>query len=340
MAGIACEEEADARLVFGSDGTNDWQAEAGPFEEERFSTLPTENWTLLVQAVDQWVPAAKSILDAYAFLPRWRLDDLMVSVSATGGGVGPHFDAYDVFLVQASGSRRWRIGPQCDGSTDLRDQDDLRLLQDFQSEDEYVLQPGDALYVPAGISHWGTALSDDCMTYSVGFRAPTRWELLRQAVERLEQSDRHPTRYVDTLSAIDVDPFLINDSAVDAVVQLTGLDLRDAGREAIADALGIEATIPRHPELIEPDDESAPFTTDGESMVASVHPAARVAYRIVPREGRAVLYLNGESYEMSQALAVALCHGTVLDPVSLSDDEQQLLQDFSEEGVFVIAGTD
>ncbi|MBK8289148.1 MAG: hypothetical protein IPK95_11375 [Cellvibrionales bacterium] len=147
----------------------DWQCEQGPFKAKRFKTLPPSHWTLLVQSVDQWIPEIQALLAQFDFLPRWRLDDIMISYATDGGGVGPHFDYYDVFLLQASGKRRWQVGQRCDENSALRDNDKIKLLKDFHTEADYTLATGDMLYLPAGVAHWGTAVGDDCITISIGF---------------------------------------------------------------------------------------------------------------------------------------------------------------------------
>src|SRR5690606_2454253 len=177
--------ECESRLVLRQGQKNQWQVEPGPFTVKRLKQLPPSGWTILVQAVDQWIPEVAALLKQFEFLPRWRLDDIMISLASDGGGVGPHFDYYDVFLLQASGQRRWQIGQLCDEHSPLRAQADLRLLKSFVSREEFVLETGDMLYIPAGIAHWGTAIGDDCITISIGFRAASQRELIQVALEKL-----------------------------------------------------------------------------------------------------------------------------------------------------------
>ena len=120
----------------------------GPFQEEDYQHLPEQDWTLLVQAVDQFVPEVAQLLEQFRFLPSWRIDDVMISYAAPGGGVGPHFDNYDVFLLQGHGRRRWKVGQMCSSDSPLREHADLRILADFEQSDEWVLEPGDMLYLP------------------------------------------------------------------------------------------------------------------------------------------------------------------------------------------------
>lgn len=190
LAGLALEPEVESRLVEG--GKRDWSLRHGPFREDDFLNLPEQDWTLLVQGVNLWVPEVKQLLDRFDFLPPWRLDDVMVSFACPGGSVGPHFDQYDVFLLQVEGERRWQIGAHCDKLTPLVDDSPLHLLRDFESQEEWLLEPGDMLYLPPGISHWGVAESE-CLTFSIGFRSPSIADMLGDlAVELITQGyDAH-----------------------------------------------------------------------------------------------------------------------------------------------------
>ena len=177
LAGLSMEDEIESRLVLEDQSTSSWQLLDGPFSKQVLQGLPDSHWTLLVQAVDQCLPEIHALLDHFSFLPRWRLDDIMVSLSADQGSVGPHFDNYDVFLLQTRGQKRWRIGQICDADTALIDNAPLCLMADFQQQEEYVLAPGDMLYLPPRLAHWGIA-ERESMTFSVGLRAPTATELL------------------------------------------------------------------------------------------------------------------------------------------------------------------
>jgi 50S ribosomal protein L16 3-hydroxylase len=183
LAGLACEEEAQARLVLLNRGK--WQVEPGPFDESRFARLPNKNWTLLVQEVNHFLPEAAALLQQFNFVPSARLDDLMVSFAPDGGGVGPHFDSYDVFLLQGLGKRLWRISDQ--QQRDLVEDAPLRILQHFETQQEWLLETGDMLYLPPRYAHWGIAVGD-CMTYSIGFRAPSAQELATQFLVHLQDN--------------------------------------------------------------------------------------------------------------------------------------------------------
>ena len=175
LAGLALEPEVESRLVRGREGHRELLH--GPFEEALFLSLPEADWTLLVQAVDLWVPEVAAVLDRFEFLPRWRIEDLMVSYATPGGGVGAHVDRYDVFLIQAAGQRRWRVGSGSELESSQTDEGGLQVLRHFAPENEWLLEPGDLLYLPPGYGHEGVAETAG-MTFSVGFRAPLAVEML------------------------------------------------------------------------------------------------------------------------------------------------------------------
>jgi 50S ribosomal protein L16 3-hydroxylase len=177
---LAERDDVESRLV--AQTPQGWQFRRGPFKRRALPPLTRRAWTLLVQGVDLHVAAAHDLLAQFRFVPEARLDDLMISHATDGGGVGPHFDSYDVFLLQAQGRRRWRIGRQADLS--LRDDVPLKILANFVAEEEYVLEPGDMLYLPPEYAHDGIA-EGECQTYSIGFRSPGRGELARELLQRL-----------------------------------------------------------------------------------------------------------------------------------------------------------
>ncbi|HUR90819.1 MAG TPA: cupin domain-containing protein, partial [Ramlibacter sp.] len=177
---LASRDEVESRLVIQERGG--WQMKRGPFARRAFPPVSQPKWTLLVQGVDLHDDRVHALLQRFAFVPQARLDDLMISWASDGGGVGPHFDSYDVFLLQVQGRRRWRIGRQKDLS--LRDGVQLKILSNFEPQEEHVLEPGDMLYLPPRWAHDGAA-QGECQTYSIGFRAPSRGELARDVLERI-----------------------------------------------------------------------------------------------------------------------------------------------------------
>lgn len=192
LAGLACEETVQSRLI--TQRKDHWTLEHGPIAEQRFGELPERDWTLLVQELNHHLPEAAALLQRFDFIPYARLDDLMVSYAPEGGGVGPHFDSYDVFLLQGQGQRRWRISQQQDLA--LVEGVPLRILKHFETEQEFVLEAGDMLYLPPHVAHWGIAVGD-CMTYSIGFRAPSAQELATQFLVYLQDRVNIPGMYAD-----------------------------------------------------------------------------------------------------------------------------------------------
>jgi len=172
LAGLACEEEVESRLVFKKDGQ--WQAETGPFET--YKRFGKKGWTLVVQAVNHWSPEVAELVKPFAFVPKWRLDDVMISYATPGGGVGPHIDLYDVFICQGSGRRHWRVGDR-GNHKQFAAHAALLHTEPFEAIIDVELLPGDILYIPPGYPHEGVAL-EESMSFSVGFRAKSACDML------------------------------------------------------------------------------------------------------------------------------------------------------------------
>lgn len=245
LIALAGADSVEARLI--SCRRQRWQIDHGPFSAARFAALPRRHWTLLVQAVDHHVPAVARLLDGFRFIPDWRIDDVMVSYAVDGGGVGPHFDQYDVFLLQGAGQRRWQVGARCDRQTPLAAHDELRLLANFEARQEWLLEPGDMLYLPPRYAHHGVAVGTDCMTYSIGLRAPSRAELLGHwcdyLIDRLDDDDR----YVDGALTPTTLAGEIDQTTLAALHAMVSERLRD--RAAFADWFGRYATERKYAEV-------------------------------------------------------------------------------------------
>ncbi|ODU95376.1 MAG: transcription factor [Lysobacterales bacterium 66-474] len=196
LAGLACMDGALARIVRHDAKRNHWAVASGPFDDATFAKLPASHWTLLVQDVDKWDADTAALLDAFAFIPSWRIDDVMISYAADRGGVGAHVDQYDVFLLQGMGKRRWAIDAGSNPPTDPREDVELKLLKRFSPTHEWVLQPGDMLYLPPGVPHDGTAVGE-CMTFSIGMRAPAAGELLFDFAAHVAESLPEAQRFAD-----------------------------------------------------------------------------------------------------------------------------------------------
>jgi 50S ribosomal protein L16 3-hydroxylase len=216
LAGLACDAQVESRLIMERGGEKPWQVRHGPFTEQDFTQLPESYWTLLVQEVDRHVPEIADLIDKFNFIPSWRIDDLMISYAVPQGSVGPHTDSYDVFLLQAYGTRRWQISSQV---SELLPDLELKILREFTPEQEWILAPGDLLYLPPGVAHYGVAL-DDCMTFSIGFLAPSHTDMLNDYVTfALEQLDEN-IRYSDPDLQLQNDFGEISAQAIEKIKQV------------------------------------------------------------------------------------------------------------------------
>ncbi|ANF86826.1 cupin [Pseudomonas antarctica] len=291
LAGLALEEEVESRLVI-EHGERPWELRRGPFAEDAFSTLPEREWTLLVQAVDQFVPEVAELLEHFRFLPSWRIDDVMISFAAPGGSVGPHFDNYDVFLLQAQGKRNWKIGQMCNSESPLLQHADLRILAEFEQSEEWVLEPGDMLYLPPRLAHFGIA-EDDCMTYSVGFRAPSAAEVLTHFTDFLSQYLTDEERYTDADAQPVSDPHQIQGDALDRLKGLLAEHMSD--ERMLLTWFGQFMTEPRYPEMVAGEElveeDFISSLEDGAILVRN--PSARMAWSEVDDD--VLLFASGQS---------------------------------------------
>ena len=196
LAGLACEDGVHSRLIIEKGAQTPWQLSYGPFAEEVFTSLPETHYSLLVSECEKWIPECRSLLAQFQFIPAWRIDDLMVSYASPGGSVGPHSDEYDVFLLQAEGKRKWQYTDTRVDNPALIADLDLAIMQDFNSDQEAILSPGDLLYLPPGIAHHGVAI-EPCLTFSIGFRAPTATEILESFELEVGLQNSVSLRYAD-----------------------------------------------------------------------------------------------------------------------------------------------
>ena len=298
LAGLALEEEIESRLVI-EHGAHPWELRRGPFAEDAFAELPERDWTLLVQAVDQFVPEVAELLEEFKFLPKWRIDDVMVSFAVPGGGVGPHFDNYDVFLLQGYGKRRWQVGQQCNTDSPTLQHADLKILAEFVKTEEWVLEPGDMLYLPPLLAHCGTA-EDDCMTYSVGFRAPSAAEVLTHFTDFLGQFLPDEERYSDADAQPTSDPTQIQRDALDRLKALLTEHMSD--ERLLMTWFGQFMTEPKYPELIAGIEiDEAGFIAGLENGAILIrNPSARMAWSEVGDD--LVLFASGQSRLLSANL--------------------------------------
>ncbi|CAM4117443.1 cupin domain-containing protein [Vreelandella rituensis] len=316
LAGLACEDGIEARLVEENGPEGPWQVSHGPLDEATFARLPEQDWTLLVQAVDHYVPEVAALLEHFTFLPRWRADDIMISYAPPGGSVGPHVDQYDVFLLQASGQRRWQLGGKIGDEAPIIAGIDLRILEQFEIEAgaDWVLEPGDMLYLPPAWAHHGVSQSDDCMTISVGFRAPSADEAITSFADYLGEQLPASLRYSDAGMAPPADPGEVDDASVERMRALI-LDTLDNPAQ-LAQWFGRVMTQPKYADQLIPADTP----TDTESLVAELQDGAQLIRSLGSRfawraqDGReAVLFVDGDGIACALPLAKALASDTPLD---------------------------
>jgi 50S ribosomal protein L16 3-hydroxylase len=303
LAGLACEDAALSRIVAHEREENRWLLRHGPFPEAMFPTLPDHDWTLLVQDVDKWDADIAALLPAFDFLPRWRIDDVMVSFAAPGGSVGAHVDQYDVFLLQAQGRRRWQIDDRPNPPLHFRNDVELKLLQRFTPNHEWVLGPGDMLYLPPGVPHHGVA-EDACLTFSIGMRAPAAAELLGDFVDTLAADADEALRYRDPDLAPAKDANEIDAAAMQRVLEALNV-LRMNDPDKLGDWFGRFITTYRNAG----DVQAAPDALDGgrrsrieiewdlaQGGSLQRHPWSRMAWRRARKGAR--LYCNGNEFSL------------------------------------------
>lgn len=318
MVAAAGDGELGSRLVVGSFENLDWTLEYGPFAEDELPVLDRPYQSLLVQDMDKKYRQVEALLDAFRFLPNWLLDDVMVSQAGPGGSVGPHVDAYDVFLVQAAGARRWELAGNV--QPDLNEDFELAVLRNFKAETSCVAEPGDVLYIPAGVAHHGIA-QQNSQTWSVGLRAPSSAELLSELAAFLgEQEVRlprlNPMKY-DTARAERIDQTLLQ-HARRLLGQAVQLD-----DEALVSWLGQTLTAYRQ---WSPDtaDDDAPEEDPEPPLVFA--PGTRLAW-----SDSGLLFVNGQAWACPPEFAQTLCRHGRIDEWPAGVDARELVENLIEQ---------
>ena len=296
---LAGTEGVESRLIVKT--AQSWRMKNGPFSARQLPPASKPGWTLLVQGVDGHDVAMHQLLQQFRFVPDARLDDVMVSFATPGGGVGAHFDSYDVFLLQASGSRRWKISKQKDLT--LQPDKPLKILQTFEPEEEFVLHAGDMLYLPPRYAHDGVAEAGadergkaaDCMTYSIGFKSPARQELAAELLHRLAEFNEDEfeadsaanaqNRYRDPQQTATPNPALLPDALIHFAQDAVHRALKDP--LAISCALGEIMTAPKPGVWFDDPAQSAPVTRKSS---VTLDPKTRMMYDANH------VFINGESY--------------------------------------------
>lgn len=339
LAGLACEEGTLSRLVRYDRKQDQWSVKTGPFPEASFPKLPKKDWTLLVQDMDKWDADVRALLDHFDFLPRWRLDDIMISFAAPGGSVGPHVDQYDVFLLQAQGRRRWQIDNDPNAPRDFRADAELKLLKQFTPSHDWVLEPGDMLYLPPGVPHHGEAM-DACLTFSVGMRAPSHAELVSDWADGLLERLPEELRYVDGDLNSPKDTGEIDASTCERVLEIFHQHMPKSREDAAAFFGRFITTYRNAVDIAPPPRPATPERIERQLAKGArleSHPHARWAWSRDGKDG--IVFVQGEAFATTPAIASRLASGR---PIAVDEygqippDGRVLLHSLVERGYLVL----
>ena len=327
LAGLACEADIESRLIQEHGEAGPWDVRSGPFTEEDFAELPPTHWTMLVQDVDKHCPEVQYLLDPFRFIPDWRRDDLMVSYASEHGSVGPHTDGYDVFLLQAMGTRHWQIGNEAIQDAELIQGLDIQILQEFEADQSWDLQPGDMLYLPPHFAHHGVALND-CMTFSVGFRAPSKMDVLDAVINAMLEQELGKDRYSDPALTVSQHPHEISQHAIAEIKQLLHASIEEA-TPIIASALGCLVTDTKS-SLVELAEqygseainrgEISDLFNQGQQLERNLY--YRIAWTVTEHKG-GQLFFAGEAHELSdKEHLIKLSENSLITPEDWSQFKQ------------------
>ena len=332
LQALAQQEEVQARLVTQRDGL--WEVQHAPLQPGDFRRLKRAHWSLLVQGIDQLLPAGRALLSQFDFIPHARLDDLMVSYAPKDGGIGPHFDSYDVFLLQGQGHKRWQISTQAD--TELIPDAPLRILRNFKPEQEWILGPGDMLYLPPRYAHYGIALNN-CLTYSIGFRAATHQELATQFLVYLQDRINVPGLYADPDLKPQLHPAEISSAMVDKVAAV--IEQIKLGRDDVAQFLGTYLSEPKPHVFFDP--PARPLSR-AKFQASAAKRGVRLALQSQILFSGSRIFMNGEQISIAGAARkalVALADQRALPgPLTLPDSAWDVLYDWYEAGYIAVGG--
>ena len=291
MAGLACESDVESRLVKRI-GDGRYVLEQGPFSEEQLSDLGASNWTLLIQALDHWSEDVFQLLESVDFIPYWRTDDIMVSISTPGGSVGPHYDFYDVFLVQLQGNKTWKIGQKTTKETVVDNTSGLKLIENFEEKQCFYAKPGDVLYIPPEVAHWGVVedtRDELSVTLSIGFRAPSHSEIIDDFAAEVCESLSETQRFSDASPGY-TSPGEIPSDVVDQLRAVLQQHLLSDSKTLLR-WFGKYMTLPRAEFRLEDDIDAATLEESEDMLIRA--PGARLAYS-ASKTGGLDVFVNGQ----------------------------------------------
>lgn len=308
LAGLACEPAVLARLIVHDEKRDRWHVNPGPLSEEDFAKTPKDHWTLLVQDVDKWDADVAALLEHFRFLPSWRVDDIMISYAEEGGGVGAHVDQYDVFLLQGIGQRHWAISTDPTAPKEFRHDVELKQLAHFESSNEWLLDPGDMLYLPPGVPHDGVAFGGPCMTLSIGMRAPSQAELTGDLADHIAERLPEELRYADpdltpakAIGEIDRAAIERLKAALPFAAALDDAMLRDWFGRFITRYRNAQV-----PAALDKPMSEAAFDRQLDNLPTLLrHPWSRMAW--TRAKSGCTLFVSGHAYPATPALARQLC---------------------------------
>jgi len=324
---LSCNQDIQSRIVIKNSET-DYEVEVGPFVKEDFNELNNFIWNLLVSDIDKWQPESRQLLNYFDFIRNWVFDDIMISTGSIGGTVGPHTDHYDVFLIQVCGQRQWQFGHNKIYNPDLLNDVELKLLDKFEADENYTLKPGDVLYLPPEVAHYGIATSDDCITCSIGMRTPSTSELLTSFVdglaEKLSENDRfeepqfhqHPAIGEITQQDIEkVKKILIENISINDLSHWFGKYLSS-----------YRNIFHEFNQYNQPDD-----IKDKNNLC--LNPFSKACY--YTNKGETTLFINGDAYQCSLNLAQLVCNDKELTSdnlENLNDNDMTVVKSLFENG--------
>ena len=330
LAGLSLEDQVQSRILIEKDADRPWKVIYSPLDETVFSEMPETHWTLLVSDIEKHIPEFTEITDQFRFIPDWRIDDLMISYAPEGGSVGPHIDQYDVFLLQAHGQRRWQIGEKPVENEDFIEDIEIRVLKEFYPDHDWIVNPGDLLYLPPRIAHYGVAVND-CLTYSVGFRANSHNELVSSFTDHLLNNNQNEKRY----NAIDFQQHPAEITA-ETIQELKHILISNL----LTDSTNIEQWFGEFITEQKFELDTVPeqdFTNNDQilaflSSIDSVnrHPAIRFAF--IKHGNNSDLFINAKKYTTQTEFAELLCDKRQLSSTDLlnaavNEDEKSVLFD-------------